>query len=124
MKSSSAVPRNTGSSLGSKGKVAAGGLKPSARASTATHKTNFLKAFASAAADVAGQVKPLASGNRKVEGGRKQKEKIVKDLHYKNLIDPKNQKAKKQEYLAAFEKLKAISIEEMQVRPASKITLH
>jgi hypothetical protein len=88
-----------------------------ATSSTASHaikssKPDFPKAFAKAAADTLKKAPPKAKAS---SAAIRPKNEKSRDLEYKNLIDPKTQDQRKAQHLQAFEKLKTLSIQDLQV---------
>lgn len=106
------------------GLTAGGSRKPSVPCSktTASGGDKFAKAFAKAAADVASNKRPAAlmkktqgAGGAMGGGSGKVAAKKKKDAQYRNLVNPATQQQKREQYLAAFEKLKDMSLQDMQV---------
>jgi hypothetical protein len=95
-------------------------VKKPVTASAPKPKTNFAKSFAKAAADVASEKQGKASGGpaRKPASVAKKNPNSKKpvDSKYKDLVDPSKQEERKLKYLAAFERLKDMSMEDMQVQ--------
>ena len=93
--------------------IGGGGAAPGTGSKkTGDDKEKFLKAFAKAAADVAVNKKPQPKG--KADPAKK-----AKHQQYRNLLNPGVKEAKKQQAIEAFEKLKAMSVEDMQVSATS-----
>jgi hypothetical protein len=94
-------------------------VKKVASTSAPKSKPNFAKSFAKAAADVASEKQAKASSGpaRKPAAVTKKNPNNKKplDTKYKDLVDPSKQEERKLKYLAAFERLKDMSLEDMQV---------
>jgi hypothetical protein len=105
-------------------KIAVQKPEPSVKKTVSTtvtkSKPNFAKSFAKAAADVAAGKPPKTAPDAARKPASTARSgaaaKKSKNTKYRDLIDPSKQDERKKKYLESFERLKDMSLEDMQVR--------